>query len=185
MPPLKSEVRLTCCLRIEIWGRTDCMDTRFCLLTEISLPLGPICLDCLHGGTWIWVYFLVTMPRVRVLQYSIRQSTERCAPTSALCIGQMGGRPLSVKHRRINFSCTTLYSSWPVGKEFNHARDFCDLFLSRFCQWPASICSNRSDIFKSSFTLIVEQAETTIASMQGIILCPSLLSNSKSSNSPG
>lgn len=161
------------------------MDTRFCLLTEISLPLGPICLDCLHGGAWIWVDFLVAMPRVRVLQYSIRQGTERGAPTSAPRIGQRGGRPQSVKHRRINFSCTTLYSPWPAGKEHNHARDFCDLFLSRFCQWPASICSNRSDFFKSSFTLIVEQTEATIASMQGVILCPSVLSNSKSSNSSG
>lgn len=160
------------------------MDTKFCLLTEISLPLGPICLDCLHGDAWIWVYFLVAMPRVRVLQYSIRQSTERGAPTSALCTGLGGGHSLSVKNRRINFSCTTLYSPWPVGKELNNARDFCDLFLSRFFQWSAEICSNRSDVFKSSLTLIVEQAETTIASMQGIILCPSLLSNSKSSNSP-
>ena len=161
------------------------MDTRFCLLTEMSLPLGPICLDWLHGGAWIWVDFLVAMPRVRVLQYSIRQTTERGVPTSAPCIGQGGGRPPSVKHRRINFSCTTLYSTWPAGKEHDHARDFCDLFLSRFCQWPAKICSNRSDFFKSSFTSIVEQTETTIASMQGVILCPSLLSNSKSSNSSG
>ena len=67
------------------------MDTRFFLLTEISLPLGPVCLDCLPGGAWIWVDVLVAMPRVRVLQYSIRQSAERGAPTSALCIGLWGG----------------------------------------------------------------------------------------------
>lgn len=148
------------------------MDTRFSLITDISLPLGAVCLDGSFGAAGVWIDFLVAMPRVRVLRYSIRRSTERSGFASALHTGSWVKVAPVVKHRRISFTYTTLYSPWPVGKEFDHARDFCDLFLSRFFQWPAEMYGNRSDIFMSSLVLISEQAETTIASLQGCSCFP-------------
>jgi len=146
------------------------MNTRFSIITEISLPLGPICLDGLYGGAGVWIDFLVAMPQVRVLRYSVRQSAERSTFASALHAGPLVKVTPTVKQCRISFTYTTLYSPWPVGKEFDHARNFCDLFLCRFFQWPAEMYSNRSEVFKSSFALISEQAKITVASMQGVLL---------------
>lgn len=158
------------------------MNTRFALITEISLPLGSVYLDGSYDGAGVWIDFLVAMPCVHVLRYSIRQSAERHGIASAVRTGQWVKAAPTVKHRRISFTCTTLYSPWPVGQEYGNARDFCDLFLSEFFQWPAEMCSNRSDVFKSSFASISEQAEITVASMQGMYLCPSVFSRRESSN---
>lgn len=148
------------------------METKFSLISEITLPLGSVCSDGPYAGAGLWINFLVAMPRVYVFQYSMRPSSERNGMEIAVSALRRGQPWPTDRHRRIRFTDTTLYSPWPVGQEYDNARDLSDLFLSRFFQWPAAICSDRSDVFKTSFASISEQADTTVTSLQGILLCP-------------
>jgi len=159
------------------------MDTRFSLISGITLHLGLVCLDDPYGGTEVWIDLLVALPRVYVIQYSIHHSSVRTGMGLAVSAVRSEKPRIIAKHRRISFTYTTLYSPWPVGQEYDNARDFCDLFLSRFFQWPAKICSNRSNVFTSTFASISEQVGATVASLQGVLLYPPV-PRSKLSDSP-
>lgn len=142
------------------------MNTKLSLISEISMPIGDVCMGVSRSGENLWIDLLVALPSARIFHFSLRCSTCQSRVPEKLYLPVIRShlnQLLPLYHRRrIVFTNATLCAWWPEGRQMELAREFCDIFLYKFFQWPLDIYSSRSNVFKSSFSSVYSHLASTV-----------------------
>ncbi len=144
------------------------MTGKFSYVIDVSIPLGAICVGTHGENTEAWINCIVSVPVAHVIKYSVQPSIS-CVGTGCSTAGYFRSKTnhSSRAHQRpIRFNQIDIYSPWPTGRHFSLARDFADLFLFEFYQWPVGMIGSRANIYQANLDHIRSKASAALANIQ-------------------